>query len=442
VLSRGERQAKEFIEESVAPHVRAIGAIAEYLNAEMPGSSIYKHEVIFGNGSRIIALPANPETARGYEGDITLDEFAFHQDARKIYEAIEPSITRGYRLAIISTPNGQQGTYYTVATEAGLVDGHARTERWSAHATTIHEAVAQGCLDRNGQVLDIDAVRAGCFDEEMWLPEYCCQFLSTATQWIPPELLEANLSPEATTGYPPPELGDLYLGWDIARNKHLSVIWALQVVGDVSWTRGVVEFRNVPTPQQLDDARPLVRRANRICLDKTGMGLTIAETLAREFGHKVEGITFTLPVKEALATHAKFRMERFKSRIPDTPVIRASFRSVKKIATATGHARFDAETDEKYGHADHWWAYALAETAAGQPTQLGLVEHLKSEAAKIEQSKASKPNREGQNESCPQCGATCIARLCNGKRWGQCGLQFGEKKITNPAMTRREALMR
>jgi hypothetical protein len=57
----------------------------------------------------------------------------------------------------------------------------------------------------------------------------------------------------------------------------------------------------------------------------------------------VEGITFTLANKEALAVHAKRRMEQMKTRIPDTDAIRNSFRSVKKTVTATGQARFDAE---------------------------------------------------------------------------------------------------
>ena len=62
---------------------------------------------------------ANPDSARSYEGDVVLDEFAFHLDARKVYEAIEPSITRGYSIEIISTPNGQRGEYYKLAKAAG-----------------------------------------------------------------------------------------------------------------------------------------------------------------------------------------------------------------------------------------------------------------------------------------------------------------------------------
>jgi hypothetical protein len=58
-------------------------------------------------------------------------------------------------------------------------------------------------------------------------------------------------------------------------------------------------------------------------------------------------------------------MEEKKVRLPDTDVIRNSFRSVKKLVTATGQARFDAARDERYGHAD-WWAFCLAEVAAQQ----------------------------------------------------------------------------
>jgi len=73
------------------------------------------------NRSRIIGLPANPDTARGYTGHIVLDEFAFHGDAHKIYAACFPIITRGYSIEVISTPNGTAGKFYEIAKQAGLV---------------------------------------------------------------------------------------------------------------------------------------------------------------------------------------------------------------------------------------------------------------------------------------------------------------------------------
>jgi phage FluMu gp28-like protein len=370
VLSRGERQSKEFISESVAPHVRAAGIIADYFDEPFEGTSIYKKEVRFGNGSRIIALPANAETARSYEGDILLDEFGFHMDARHIYEAIAPSIARGYKLAIISTPNGQQGTYYELAKEAGLVDGVATSTRWSPHKCNIFDAIKQGCADRFGEPLDAARLKADCLDEEMWLQEYCCAFLAIAAQWIPPELFAQALSEDATGLVDDIEdkYDGLYAGWDIARNKDLSVVWFMQQLGDVSITRGILEMRNVPTPEQVRKVSALMRHIRRLCIDKSGMGLSMFETLEEKYGSsRVEGIQFTLGNKEALATHGKRRMEEHRVRIPDVDIVRHSFRSVKKTTTATGQARFDAEHDEKYGHADHWWAYCLAESAGHNP---------------------------------------------------------------------------
>ena len=135
----------------------------------------------------------------------------------------------------------------------------------------------------------------------------------------------------------------------------------------MSWLRGVIEFPKMPTPDQIREARlimPFVRRMN---IDKSGMGITIFEILEREFPGVVEGVQFTQQTKEAMAVMAKRRMEETKVRIPDDDKIRASFRSVKKTVNAVGQARFDSEHDAKYGHADHWWAFCLAETAAQRP---------------------------------------------------------------------------
>jgi len=102
-------------------------------------------------------------------------------------------------------------------------------------------------------------------------------------------------------------------------------------------------------------------------IDKGGMGLAIYEALARDFPGQVEGIQFTAAKKEAMAVLAKRRMEEGKIRLPDREQIRQSFRAVRKSVNALGQARFDAEHDIRYGHADHWWAFCLAEAAAEQP---------------------------------------------------------------------------
>ena len=44
---------------------------------------------------RIIGLPADPQTARGFTGDVLLDEFAMHAFDREIWAAMFPTAHRG-----------------------------------------------------------------------------------------------------------------------------------------------------------------------------------------------------------------------------------------------------------------------------------------------------------------------------------------------------------
>jgi phage FluMu gp28-like protein len=391
LLSKGERQSG-LLMDRVREHVQSCGVAAQEKETTFfEGTALKQMSVRFPNGSVIYALPANPDTARGYTGNVTLDEFAFHNDAEKIYTALYPTITRGFGIEVISTPNGQQGKFYELAKAAGLVEasagdptaggpaGHAANRTaasgplWSGHWCDIYKAA------REGMNVDVETLRAG-LDEEAWRQEYCCEFLSSGSQWISAELLEACVSSEAGTEfsawvearrqspYARAVASSLYAGWDVARNRDASVIWLSEMEGDVSWTRGVMEMRNLPTPDQLREARRLMPYIRRMQIDKSGMGLTIYETLSREFPGKVEGVVFSQATKETLAVQAKRRMEEARVRIPDDDAIRHAFRAVKKSTNALGQSRFDAEHDARYGHADHWWAFCMAEAAGDTPT--------------------------------------------------------------------------
>ncbi len=409
-LSRSEAQSLELAEKAKTWVDGYQGVVAEYFPNQrtvLGDAEVLQHKIVFpGKKSRIIALAANPDTARGYTGHVVLDEFAFHKDADAIFKAAYRQTTLGYKLKILSTPNGQQGKFYDLARRLGLENGirprkqpvrigpsgHRAIEPlkgqspndpitqsrnpWSGHWCDIYLAVEEGAP------IDLEAVRAGC-DEETWAQEYGCQFISQASDWISAELFQQCVSSEASV-----KLGDrlqvtgdralspvpcplspspLYAGWDIARNRDLSVIWISELVGDVTWARGVIELKNMPTPDQLREARALLPHLGRINIDKSGLGLAIFEALEREFPGKVEGVQFTQHTKEAMAVLARRRMEERKCRLPDDDRVRHAFRSVKKTANALGQARFDAEHDSRYGHADHWWAFCLAEAAAEVP---------------------------------------------------------------------------
>lgn len=399
ILSRTEPQAKELARKAKMLVQKLKGVEAHLDHGFFKDTLMLEHYIRFPNNSRIIALSSNPETARGYTGDVVLDEYAFHPQSEEIFKAAYRQITLGYKMRILSTPNGQQGRFYDMAKKFGLADGHEPTsvrearlkgaryvkDGWSLHWVDIHRAIAEGFP------VDADEIRQGAMsstgDEDTWLQEFLCQFISTAQQWIPPELMDApNIDTLVTQelgqlGNNPPsrdQYRNLYAGWDIARHKDLSVIWFNEVVGDITVCRGILELSKRPTPEQIEEARrvlapgpprfeggpPTPPLVYRMAIDTGSMGLTIFEVLQKEFGSgQVEGVTFTLQAKEAMAVEAKRRMEERRVRIPDTPMVRNSFRSVKKTVTATGQARFDADHDEKYGHADHWWAWCLAISA-------------------------------------------------------------------------------
>ena len=68
-------------------------------------------------------------------------------------------------------------------------------------------------------------------------------------------------------------------------------------------------------------------------------------------------------MKEDLAYRTRRRMEQGLTLLPDSRDIRRAFSAVKKFVTVSGNVRFDAERTEA-GHADEFWAKALADLAA------------------------------------------------------------------------------
>lgn len=62
-------------------------------------------------------------------------------------------------------------------------------------------------------------------------------------------------------------------------------------------------------------------------------------------------------------------MEDRRLRIPYKPEIRADLRAVTKETTAAGNIRFTAERSEN-GHADRFWALALAAHAGSTPATM------------------------------------------------------------------------
>lgn len=98
------------------------------------------------------------------------------------------------------------------------------------------------------------------------------------------------------------------------------------------------------------------------------MGEKPVEDARRRHGEsRVEGVLFSAAIKLDMATALKEAMQDRKARIPagDVP-LRADLHAIKKQVGVTGTPRLIADGDTD-GHADRFWAVALA-VSAGQLT--------------------------------------------------------------------------
>lgn len=359
ILSRGERQAKEAIE-TLKLHCKAYGVAIQDLEYDWDAGDVgYKAlEIVFPGGSRITALPANPDTARGFSSNVFLDEFAFHPDSRAIWKALFPVISAGFRLIVTSTPNGKGNKFYELMTASDSV--------WSRHVVDIHQAVADG-LPR-----DIAELRAGLADEDAWAQEFELQWLDEASAWLPYDLISAVEHEDAGR----PELyqgGPCFMGNDIGRKKDLWVSTVLEQVGDVLWEREMSILKGASFAEQDAEFDRLMTHYNivRACMDQTGMGEKPVEDAQRRWGrHKIEGVIFTAASKLTMATLGKEGFEDRRLRLPMGDIkLRKDLHLLKKVSGPTGTPRFVAEDDEggADSHADRAWSLFLGMTAADRP---------------------------------------------------------------------------
>ena len=354
ILSVGERQAKEAMEEGVKRHLKALEAAFEAVENDLrfEGAAFRALEVTLAGGSRITALPANPATARGFSANVLLDEFAHHKDSRSIWQALYPVVSAGFDLRVCSTPNGRGNKFYELLTDPALA------EQWSRHTVTLEEAVAQG-LDR-----DPEQLRAALGDPIAWRQEFGCEFVDEASAWLTYALIdgaedEAAGAPGRYRG------GPCWVGMDIAARGDLTVIAVLEEDEGQLLCRELVELRGAAFAAQLGELDRVFSayRVVRAALDQTGMGEMPVEAARERHGSRVEGVLFTGARKLDLATALREALEERRLRLPRSAALRRDLHSVRRAAGPTGAPRLVAERGPG-GHADRFWALALAVAAS------------------------------------------------------------------------------
>ncbi|HRD34072.1 MAG TPA: terminase family protein [Rhodocyclaceae bacterium] len=381
VSSRDDIQARLFIEDCKL-WAGIMNMAAQDLGEVVidPERKISAYVLQFASGRRIHSMSSNPDAQAGKRGSRILDEFALHRDQRKMWAIAYPGITWGGNMELVSTHRGSNSFFNGLVRE---IREKGNPKKISLHRVTLQDALDQGFLYKLQQSLPAEAeqqdmteaeyfdfVKAGAADDESFDQEYMCIPSDDDSKFLEYELITGC---EYMAGMPWERevtdkfTGRLFCGVDIGRKKDLTVLWVLEELGDVLYTRKVIPMEKMRKSAQEDILYPWFALSDRICIDATGLGIGWADDAQDKFGeHRVEAVTFTGQVKEALAYPLKGAMEDRALRIPDDPTIRADLRKVQKVTTAAGNIRFVAESTPD-GHADRFWALALAKHAASNP---------------------------------------------------------------------------
>lgn len=327
----------------------------------------------FQNGTKIYALSSNPAQFRSKGGKVVIDEYAFHKNQKALWKAAFASAKMwGYPIRVISTHYGKQTQFYKFIEKIkkGLLN-------YSLHTVTIFRAVEDGLADKiKGKTLNkeerqefLDEMRKDAGDEITWREEFCCEPVDEATAFLSYELINGCKEADVFKTFEElKNLNDLYLGYDIARKGHKSIISITEKKDNVKYLRYQLNLKNMRYREQKDILYSFLNLKNlrRACIDATGIGNNLAEDAQIDFGKsKVEMVTFTNASKEEMATMLYIAMEDRNFRIDDKTEqeVIEDLHSVKRITTKAGNTRLDADVTEN-GHADCFWSFALANCAA------------------------------------------------------------------------------
>ncbi len=403
VLSNNRENGAEFVAKAQDVCRKLGQAIETESNqAELDGAPALSEDVKFenmrfeirltigGEVGRIKVLAANPRTARGFSGDLILDEFAFHEDSAAIWEAAEPIISSNpdFLCRILSTGNGRRNMFYQLISEGRIKYRRIRrSDAWATGELKIYSQV-------DGRQLTPAEARAQSSDKRAYDQNYECAFEDENAPLLTAELISAAERADLTDGVDrqtwraatlarlAAHTGRLEAGLDVGRSRDLSVLAVLarQPGNDVRRLVGLLEMENTRLPEQQTQLDALCALPNftGVEIDMTGLGLGLFEYAETRHGsRRVRGVHFsstepvgrlqaadgrkatTARVTEIMATDLVEMFEDRRIEIPADPRLRDDLRLPEKVVSPGGRVSIAASRAGD-GHADRFWSLALA----------------------------------------------------------------------------------
>lgn len=352
MVSASERQATELSRKTASILIPA--GILEPKRDKISATEIARP------GLRMVFLPPNPTTIRGFTGDVGKDEHAMIKEDKEVWAATFPMVTRiNGEMDCCSTPKGIKDRFSRLCRKR-------KNSRWNYMKCTLADAIRQGAP------LDYDEIYEDMDDDEMFRQEYLCEFLDEATAyltWAEIARCRNEALPKENNGPGDVPTGaDVFIGVDLGRKKHLTCIWSAYEAGDTLWSFDVRTMQRMRFQDQYDTLCAVIERpgVRKMCIDSTYES-NIAEALQEKYGHLVEPVVFTNATKNQIGGYLRRRIQRETLQIPDEDRISSDFHSMRRDVTTAGAVRLIAdETDD--GHADRFCAAGLCCMAATMPT--------------------------------------------------------------------------
>ncbi len=201
-------------------------------------------EIVFRNGSRIICLPNNPYTIRGYRADhLYIDEAAMFKNDLEIKVAAIPIIAgKSGRLSLISTPKSRRGWFY---------------EAWTSNIYSKHRIHYTDSPHITNE--DLEGLRT-TLSHLGWMQEMEMVFLEESNSLFLTELIFSCLEDYQYTDFTNIKPSNpLYIGIDLGRYRDSTVIVVLEkACEDYLKIVFIKEFTDVDMTYQQDYITKLI----------------------------------------------------------------------------------------------------------------------------------------------------------------------------------------
>jgi phage FluMu gp28-like protein len=154
--------------------------VEEALIIENERTDVLTFVIYFSSGFKVQALSSNPKNLRGMQGNVVIDEAAFHEYLPELLKAAMALTMWGAKVRIISTHNGTDNNFNELIQEI-----RKGKRKGVVHTITLDDACCDGLYRRICQVNHTDWAQEkedewkadllkGCFTEDDALEEYYC----------------------------------------------------------------------------------------------------------------------------------------------------------------------------------------------------------------------------------------------------------------------------